>query len=148
MLIKLCATYIMANIIVMAIFKSLSRWSTVMYTCWCVYIYMCVCVCVCLCIYVCIYIYIYELSDSLWHHGPQPTRLLCPWDSPARILEWVAMSFSRQIYLVGFRDKLIVRDETIQINQSEFDESEKSINDLKRGKSGKASWMSNICLIG
>ena len=49
------------------------------------------------------------------------------------------MSFSRQIYLVGFRDKLIVRDETIQINQSEFDESEKSINDLKRGKSGKAS---------
>ena len=24
----------------------------------------------------------------------QPTRLLCPWDSPGRILEWVAISFS------------------------------------------------------
>ena len=24
-------------------------------------------------------------------HGLQPTRLLCPWDSQARILEWVAM---------------------------------------------------------
>ena len=29
-------------------------------------------------------------SDSLW-----PTRLLCPWDSQARILEWVAISFPR-----------------------------------------------------
>ena len=25
----------------------------------------------------------------------KPTRLLCPWDFPARILEWVAISFSR-----------------------------------------------------
>ena len=23
-------------------------------------------------------------SDSLWPHGPQPTRLLCPWDSPSK----------------------------------------------------------------
>ena len=22
------------------------------------------------------------VSDSLWPHGPQPTRLLCPWNSP------------------------------------------------------------------
>ena len=22
------------------------------------------------------------VSDSLWPHGPQPARLLCPWDSP------------------------------------------------------------------
>ena len=29
------------------------------------------------------------MSDSLWHHGPQSTRLLCPWDFEARILEWV-----------------------------------------------------------
>ena len=26
--------------------------------------------------------------------GQQPTRLPCPWDSPARTLEWVAISFS------------------------------------------------------
>ena len=28
-------------------------------------------------------------------HGLQPARLLCPWISLARILEWVAISFSR-----------------------------------------------------
>ena len=28
-------------------------------------------------------------------HGLKPARLLCPWDSPARILEWVAISSSR-----------------------------------------------------
>jgi hypothetical protein len=27
-------------------------------------------------------------------HGLQPSRLLCPWDSPSRILEWVAMPSS------------------------------------------------------
>ena len=27
-------------------------------------------------------------------HVLQPTRLFCPWDSPARILEWVAMPAS------------------------------------------------------
>ena len=36
-----------------------------------------------------------SLSDSLQHHGLQPTRLLCPWDFQARILEWVAMPSSR-----------------------------------------------------
>ena len=24
------------------------------------------------------------VSDSLWPHGPQPTRLLCPWDFPGK----------------------------------------------------------------
>ena len=24
------------------------------------------------------------VSDSLWPHGPQPVRLLCPWDSPSQ----------------------------------------------------------------
>ena len=24
------------------------------------------------------------MSDSLWPHGPQPARLLCPWDSPGK----------------------------------------------------------------
>ena len=37
------------------------------------------------------------MPDSLQPHGLQPTRLLCPWDFPGqvRILEWVAISFSR-----------------------------------------------------
>ena len=24
------------------------------------------------------------MSNSLWPHGPQPTRLLCPWNSPGK----------------------------------------------------------------
>ena len=36
------------------------------------------------------------MSSSLWPHGPQTARLLCPWGIlQARILEWVATSFSR-----------------------------------------------------
>ena len=35
------------------------------------------------------------VSDSLQPYGLQPTRFLCPWDSPARILKWVAISSSR-----------------------------------------------------
>ena len=34
------------------------------------------------------------VSDSLWPHGLQPTRLLCPWDTQVRILEWGAISSS------------------------------------------------------
>ena len=34
------------------------------------------------------------VSDSLWPHGLQPTRLLCPWNSPGKNTEWVAISFS------------------------------------------------------
>ena len=34
------------------------------------------------------------MSDSVWPHRRQPTRLSCPWDSQARTLEWVAISFS------------------------------------------------------
>ena len=29
------------------------------------------------------------MSDPLWPHGLQPTRLFCPWDSPRRILKWL-----------------------------------------------------------
>ena len=36
------------------------------------------------------------LSDSLWLHRLEPARLLCPWISQARLLEWVAISFSRE----------------------------------------------------
>ena len=35
------------------------------------------------------------VSNSLQCHGPQSTRLLCLWNSPVRILEWVAIPFSR-----------------------------------------------------
>ena len=35
------------------------------------------------------------MSDSLPPHGLQSASLLFPWDSPARILEWVAIPFSR-----------------------------------------------------
>ena len=34
------------------------------------------------------------VSDSLRPHGPWPTRPLCPWDSPCKNTEWVAISFS------------------------------------------------------
>ena len=30
----------------------------------------------------------------MWPHRRPPTRLLCPWDSPGRTLQWVAISFS------------------------------------------------------
>ena len=51
--------------------------------------HMAVCVCVCLLSYL-------LLLATLW---TKPARLLCPWDFPARILEWVAISSSR-----GFPD--------------------------------------------
>ena len=39
------------------------------------------------------------IFDSLLPYGLQPARLLYPLDSPARILEWVAMPFSRGKFL-------------------------------------------------
>ena len=33
------------------------------------------------------------LSNSVWLHWQQPTRLPHPWDSQARTMEWVAISF-------------------------------------------------------
>ena len=32
-----------------------------------------------------------------------PTRLLCPWDSPGKILEWDAISFSRDLPDLGIK---------------------------------------------
>ena len=40
-----------------------------------------------------------------WPHRLQPSRLLCPWDSPATILEWVAISFSTLQFLNGEKRK-------------------------------------------
>ena len=51
---------------------------------------VCVCVCVCVCGSV--------VCDSLQSYGLYPTRLLCPWIFQARILEWVAISFSDGIF--------------------------------------------------
>ena len=34
------------------------------------------------------------MSDSVWPHRWQPTRLSRPWDSPGKNMEWVAISFS------------------------------------------------------
>ena len=35
------------------------------------------------------------MSNSLQPQGLLPARLFCPWDFPARILQWAAISFSR-----------------------------------------------------
>ena len=35
-------------------------------------------------------------SDSLQPHGLQPARLLCPWNSPGKKLDWAAISYSRE----------------------------------------------------
>ena len=34
------------------------------------------------------------ISDSLWPHERQPTRLLCPWDFPGKNTGWVPIRFS------------------------------------------------------
>ena len=36
------------------------------------------------------------MSDFLQHHELQPTRLLCPWNSPGKILEWGTIFSSRR----------------------------------------------------
>ena len=53
---------------------------------------MCVCVCVCVCVHTLSHS---VMSDSLQTHGLQPARFLCPWDSPGKNTEWVAISYSR-----------------------------------------------------
>ena len=49
------------------------------------------------------FIYVYvscsAVFDSLQPHGLQPTTLLCPWNSQARKLEWIAKPSSRGIFL-------------------------------------------------
>ena len=47
------------------------------------------------CSYVCVCVLSCSVvSNSLWLHGLQSSRLPCPWDFPARILKWVAISSS------------------------------------------------------
>ena len=48
------------------------------------------------------------MSDSLQSHGLQPTRLLCPWKIfQARILEWVAISYSRVFPTLGSKSHFL-----------------------------------------
>ena len=42
-----------------------------------------------------IVVHLQVVSDCLWPSGLQLARLLCPWNFHARILEWVAISYSR-----------------------------------------------------
>ena len=51
-----------------------------------------------MCVYVCVCVYVScsVVSDSLRPHGLQPTRLLFNGILQARILEWVAISFSKR----------------------------------------------------
>ena len=37
---------------------------------------------------------------TLWPHGIQATRFLCPWEFQAKTLQWVAISFSRGSFLL------------------------------------------------
>ena len=37
-----------------------------------------------------------DQSNLAYTHRLEPTRLLCPWDSLDKILEWVAIPFSRR----------------------------------------------------
>ena len=51
---------------------------------------LCVCVCVC--------VLVSQPYLTLRPHGLYSARLLCSWDFPGRILEWVAIPFSRESF--------------------------------------------------
>ena len=45
------------------------------------------------------------VSDPLRPLGPQPTRILCPWDSPGKNMAWVAISFCMFIIALQYSSK-------------------------------------------
>ena len=60
-------------------------------------LHMCVCLCVCVSVCVC-----YVLSHVQFFETPMdcsPINLLCLWDFPGKILEWVASGFPSSGYL-------------------------------------------------
>ena len=68
---------------------------TLLYCRWyCVQAHMCVCVCVHA--HVCVSHSV--VSNCLWPHGLQPTRLLCPWNSPGNNSEVGSHSFLQGIF--------------------------------------------------
>ena len=48
------------------------------------------------------------VSDSLWRHGLYPIRLLCFWDFPGKILEWVAIPSTGNLPNAGIEPALQV----------------------------------------
>ena len=49
------------------------------------FVWLFVYVSICMYVYVCCCCQVASVvSDSVWPHGLQPTRLLCPWDSPGK----------------------------------------------------------------
>ena len=46
----------------------------------------------CMSVPLCLYVKSLSHVQLFVIHGLQPTRLLCPWDFQARVLEWVAIS--------------------------------------------------------
>ena len=44
-----------------------------------------------------VWVSVAQSCPTLLPHGLEPTRLLCPWDFPGKMLEWVAISFSRAL---------------------------------------------------
>ena len=60
--------------------------------------YVCVCVCVCVCVHAHVCVSHSVVSNCLWPHGLQPTRLLCPWNSPGNNSEVGSHSFLQGIF--------------------------------------------------
>ena len=55
---------------------------------------------------VCVVLSYSVVSNSLRPHGLLPIRLLYPWNSQGRILEWVAISYYRESS--GLRDQALI----------------------------------------
>ena len=89
------------------------------------------------------------MSNSLWPQGLQPSRLLCPWDSPGKNTEWVAIPFSRGssrprdcilncrqiLYLWAIREALLGLDIQIKVY------SPVSISIFHRRKEAPPRWI-------
>ena len=43
------------------------------------------------------------VSNSFQPYGSKPTRLLCPWDFPGKVLEWGAIAFSASSLLAYYK---------------------------------------------
>ena len=64
------------------------------------------------------------VSDSSWPHGLQPTRLLHPWDSPGKELEWGAIAFSEEIGTIIYY-LLNIIEETAKCRESALQQSKR-----------------------
>ena len=77
-----------------------------------IYIYVCVCVCVCVCMYVCMCVCMYVVSSlSCVQCFTDPVDCSLPGSSVhgislARILEWAAISFSKDLPNPGIKSTI------------------------------------------